>query len=131
MSVRQHGEAIDYDLMTMTGWTLRDWESGRLDGRTLYRFVRGLGPGSRYFAETHPQDAATIAWLDGTATDAILADLIDVVAQGMRALAYKGTGRTAPAFTPYRRPWADDGRKHFGRDPIPVSEFDDWYYRSG
>ena len=35
--------------MTKVGMTLRDWENGRLDSRSLYRFIKHLGPESAFF----------------------------------------------------------------------------------
>lgn len=127
-TISVYGEAIDYDLMTRTGLTLRDWERGLLDSRSLIRFVKWLGPDSAYFRASHPDDAATAAWLDGGATCALLAELIDAVRSGTAALAYKGTKKRAPKFEPYPRPWSKRKTRRYGRDPIPIVKFEDWYY---
>jgi len=117
--------------MTRTGLTLRDWEDGRLDSRSLLRFVRGLGPDSAFFRASRPDDAETAMWLDGRAVCAILADLIDTVNGVGMALAYKGTGKHVPKTEPYRRPWRQPERMHYGRDAIPIQDFNDWYYGGG
>lgn len=127
-TVDVHGEAIDYDLMTRTRWTLRDWEEGRLDSRSLTRFVKGLGPGSAFFKASSPDQADTAAWVDGTATCALIAELIDAMRSGMTALAYKGTGKRPPNVEPYPRPWAKGRTASYGRDAIPIEDFDEWYY---
>lgn len=124
----EYGEAIDYDLMTRAGMTLRDWERGRLDGRSLLRFVKGLGPGSAFFGAMHPDDAETAAWMDGSATCALIAELIDVVRTSATSLAYKGTGRRPPRIEPYARPWSRKHPKQYGKDAIPVRNFNEWYY---
>ena len=115
--------------MTKTRWTLRDWECGTLDHRSLYRFVIGLGVDSALYKARSGCDEKTAMWLDGTAGCALLADLIDVVRESAVALGYKGTGKHPPRLDKYPRPWAD-GRMsiRYGRDAIPVSDFDSWYY---
>lgn len=124
-----YGEAIDYDLMTRTSWTLRDWECGRLDGRSLARFIIGLDYRSAYYSASHPEDKQSIAWADGSAACALIAELIDTVRASALALGYKGTGKRPPKLNPYPRPWRKDGEtQHFGRDPIPVGDFNEWYY---
>lgn len=114
--------------MTRAGMTLRDWESGRLDSRSLLRFVKGLGPGSSFFAASHPDDVETAAWMDGSATCALLAELIDVIRAGTNSLAYKGSGRRPPRIEPYARPWTRKRVRHYGKKPIPIKNFDEWYY---
>lgn len=115
--------------MTRTRWTLRDWEGGRLDHRCLYRFVIGLGADSAFFAAIRPDEAETIKWLDGTAQSAITADLIDTVREVGLIVAAKGTGKRPHRLKPYPRPWlkARNGRR-YGKDAIPVEDFNEWYY---
>ena len=128
-TVELYGEAIDYDLMARTRWTLRDWEDGRLDSRSLARFIKGLGYDSATYRARHPEDSKSIAWMDGTAACALIAELIDTVRASAATLAYKGTGKRPPKLNPYPRPWRKkDESQHFGRDPIPVSDFNEWYY---
>ena len=127
-TIDAYGEAIDYDLMTRAGLTLRDWEDGRLDSRSLIRFVKHLGPDSAYFKASNPEEVATAAWMDGTATCALLAELIDAVRSSANVLAYKGTGKRAPQLAPYERPWAKRRVRRYGSAPIRISEFNKWYY---
>ena len=114
--------------MTRAGMTLRWWEDGRLDSRSLYRFVRNLGADSAFFRASNPEQAETAAWVDGSVTCALIADLIDVVRAGNQALAYKNTGKRPPRLDPYERPWARRRVKRYGRDPIPVKDFKKWWY---
>lgn len=118
--------------MVRAGLTLRDWESGRLDGRSLLRFVKGLGPDSAFFRASRPDQAKAAAWVDGSAECALIAELIDVVRESAAVLAYKGTGKKPPKMEPYPRPW-DGGRKkkQYGSDPIPIADFEQWYYGGG
>ena len=114
--------------MTRAGMTPRDWESGRLDSRSLIHFIKWLGPDSAYFKSTHEEEAETIAWVDGSATCALLAELIDVVRSGTNTLAYKGTGKRVPRIEPYERPWSRKRARKYGRKPLPIESFDEWYY---
>lgn len=117
--------------MTRTGLTLRDWEAGRIDHRSLLRFVKGLGPDSAFFKASRPDDAKLAAWLDGSAVCGLLADLIDTVTDIGVSLAYKGTGKVKPVIEQYPRPGARSERMRFGRDAIPIEDFNDWYYGGG
>ena len=112
--------------------TLRDWESGRLDSRSLMRFVKHLGPDSAFFKASRPDDAESAAWVDGSAICALIAELIDVVRAGTVSLVYKNTGTRPPRLEPYERPW--DRRKRtrrYGRDPVKIEDFNSWYYGRG
>lgn len=114
--------------MTKFGATLRDWENGRLDSRSLYRFIKHLGPDSAFFKASRPDDVGTVAWLDGSAECALLAELIDAVRHGTNALMYKGTGRRPPRIEPYERPWLKSHTTRYGSKPVKIKEFNQWYY---
>lgn len=60
---------------------------------------------------------------------ALLADIYDAIASFAHMFA-KANGGRGKRPEPYKRPWsiADDNEKHFGSDPIPISDFYDWYY---
>ena len=115
--------------MTRTRWTLRDWEAGTLDHRSLYRFVMGLGVDSALYRARSGCGDKAAAWLDGSAECALIADLIDTVKGAAVALGYKGTGRRPPEIEPYPRPWGDQGRgTRYGRGAVPIGDFNEWYY---
>ena len=104
-------------------------------GKTLAQAVAHFGWGAIIdFAAHLPQESAT--WLAVNSdrasfasrfgSSAILADIYDAIS----ALAYmyaKRNGGTASKPKGYPRPWRDAGER-FGSDPIPISDFDDWYY---
>ena len=127
-TVDAYGEAIDYDLMVRAGMTLREWEQGRLDSRSLMRFVKNLGADSAFYRASHPEDAETAAWIDGRATCALIADLIDAVRENTNVTAHKGTGKRAPRIRPYERPWARSTTTRYGKGPVKIKDFDKWYY---
>lgn len=67
-------------------------------------------------------------WAEGRATAAILADTYDLLNQLNENLIARGANRRATHVKPYPRPWAKGhGERRFGRDPIPVSEFEAWW----
>lgn len=113
--VRDHRTAIEYDLLTKAGRTLAD-VGGGISWETLFAFIRHLPADSAYWRELQPEAAA---WIAGDKTAALLADLFDLVAA-------KGARRQPK---PYPRPKLKGGGERFGADPIPISEFDAWYYR--
>ena len=59
--------------------------------------------------------------------NALLADLYDLVAQF--AVAYAAAHSKSRPKKPkrYPRPW-DKGEQRIGRDPIPIKDFNSWYY---
>lgn len=62
----------------------------------------------------------------------MLADLIDIL--NIFKSEYEFAHSNKSTFTKpkaYKRPGKKDDRLSIGRDPIPVSKFNDWYYRKG
>lgn len=58
---------------------------------------------------------------------AILADVVD----GLTGIAYmlsKMSGGKPKKPEPYPRPWATTNKQVIGSKPIPISEFESWYY---
>lgn len=135
--IAEHGGAVDYDLMTLTSFTLDDL--GRaLSWRALSHFVAHLPPTSALVREMHPEMGATLAWADGSMVAPLLADLIDSVAYGrweyLASRVPKGKKRPrVPKRMP--RPWekaeVEKGERRVGSDPIPISEFDSWWESRG
>lgn len=91
----------------------------------LLAFVHHLPPTSAVYREKYGEPAAFASELK---RNMILADIFDVL-QTFDYHYIKTTGGKARKPKPYTRPWAvDDGTEHIGSDPIPISEFKDWYY---
>jgi hypothetical protein len=57
-------------------------------------------------------------------TDQLLADLVDLVAMGNWQRQQK---KHAPKPKPIERPWRKPKVTKLGKDPIPVSQFNDWW----
>lgn len=90
----------------------------------LISFVHHLPPSSAVYREAYG-DASNFA--SDLKQSAILADLFDAI----QALTYayaKTHGGKGNKPKPYPRPWVTDDAQHIGSKPIPISEFNDWYY---
>lgn len=90
----------------------------------LVDFVHHLPPTSAVYREKYG-DASNFS--SELMHSAILADIYDAIAafNYTFAKAHGGKGRKPK---PYKRPWTDDGVQRIGKDPIPISEFNKWYY---
>lgn len=127
----EHGEALEYDLLTRAHMTLDDL-GGALPLRALRSFVRYLGPGSMLWRETHPESEDWVPWLDGTMVAPMLASIYDSLAMSRweYALSCVGKGHAKPRRPrPMDVPWRKDEQRErrIGKDPIPISEFDEWW----
>lgn len=123
-----HGGALDYDLITRAHLTLSDFPD-RVGWDALYHFVRYLPADSALVSEMKPDIAG---WQNGTRMPIIVADLYDLVSMWRYEWECSVTpkNRRKPKKPkPYPRPGADPhaGERHFGKDPIPVSDFDAWW----
>ena len=130
-----HWGALDYDLMTRTGYTIAD-VGGALSWASLRNFVDNLGADSRLFRDMHPDRAKYVEWGEGNRAAWVLADIVDElrVIQYLFKLAHAKRGHRPKKPRPYPRPGVSDdllGEKRIGRDPIPASKFDDWWQRQG
>ena len=131
----EHGAELDYDLMTRTRFTLDDL-GGALSWRALLHFAANLEPTSRLVRAMHPEIEDMAPWLDGTMVAPLVADLIDCTNYGRWEYAVSLTkkGKSKPREPKaWPRPWrkAGKGEKKIGRDPIPISEFEDWWESKG
>lgn len=123
--IEEHGEAIEYDLLTKTNHTIGD-VGGSLPWGAFLSFIKHLPPDSAFRRET----MEGVEWLDGRMTAAILADIYDSQ-EALRfayVTAHAKKGRKVKPPKPYPRPWRKDKtRKHFGRGAIPAADFDNWW----
>lgn len=126
--IDEHGPALEYDLLTRTRYQLSDI-GGALPMTALLHFVQYLGIDSALWREMHEDEARQVAWLDGSMVAPVLADVYDVMALNLWVNANRGARHRRRKPKPYPRPWsASHGEtKHFGKDPIPISEFDSWW----
>lgn len=129
--IEEHGAALEYDLLTMTGYQLRD-VGGALSWGALLHFAMHLPRTSALSRELVPL-ADEERWTDGTLVAPLVADLIDAVNAVGSALMAKGTGRMPRHVRPYPRPWADDGTVTIGGadSAIPIADFEEWWDSKG
>lgn len=108
--------------MTKTRYLMRD--IGRaLPASALLAFLRHLPPDSALRREIDPD----VAWL----TDEKLALLLAHVSDQLAWLQYtlvKANGGRPKKPKPIPRPGVKDTTQVVGRDPIPIKDFDRWYY---
>ena len=74
-AINEHREAIEYDLLTYTGYQLSDLGNA-LDWTAMRTFMRHLPIDSAMGQELHPEYTP---WATRTKTNAILADIFDVL----------------------------------------------------
>lgn len=126
MLIDEHGAALEYDLLTMTHYQLRD-VGGALPFGALLHFCMHLPRTSALSRELQPL-TDTERWLGGEATAAILADIFDAIRALDVDVMHKGTRRKPKQPKPYPRPWAKSkGSMHIGRDPILIKDFEAWW----
>ena len=126
--MHDHGGALDYDLMTMTAYTLDD-VGGRLPVGSLAHFVQNLPPSSATMRALFPADADKVAWAEGRATAQLLAVLVDEL-RGMQWLyASRNSRGSVRRPHPFETPWSEGtrGEKRIGSAPVTIAEFDRWF----
>lgn len=123
-SVLEYREAIEHDLLVRTGHELND--VGRtLSWGALDSFLQHTTPDSALMKEVNPEVAA---WSNTAKTNAILADIYDVLAAINSNLVAVGTRRAAKKPKPYPRPGdkGHDSERHFGSGALPPDELHRW-----
>jgi hypothetical protein len=61
---------------------------------------------------------------DWTDSDVMLADVVDLLAE---ANWQRARLRRSEHPKPVKRPWVTDDSQNIGKDPIPISDFYDWW----
>ena len=120
--VRQEAERArrEYDLLVM-GRSIEDLGTPALSWRDLLVIVRRSGPSSALARELQPELAA---WASGQVLADLAANMVDLLA----AANWQRQGKKgAPRPKRIKRPGQDNGDKKFGRAPIPVKDFNDWW----
>lgn len=108
--------------MTRTRYTLDDL-GGELSERALLSFLRRLPAESETVAELAPDGG----W---SRSDMLLARLCEGIEMLLWVTANKGSKRSRQSQMPERieRPGVKRDKRHIGREPIPISDFNDWYF---
>ena len=70
-------------------------------------------------------------WSARTKTNAILADIYDMLSWINSNLVAMASGKSAKPIKPYPRPWLKneekENKRHFGRNPLPPDELREWF----
>ena len=126
-TIEEHREAIEYDLMAVTGHEIDDigyamsWDA-------FGSFIKNLDYHSALFREMHPDSAV---WADTIKTNAILADIYDMLATINANLNALGTRKAAKKPKPYPRPFKKDteNERQIGSGGLPPAELHAWIER--
>lgn len=122
----QHRKAIEYDLLTRTGYSLDDVGRG-LSWDSLAAFVAGLGEDSALMRDLHPDVAK---WATRIKTNALLADIFDCLAQINANIVAIGSRKKQKKPKAYPRPNAEKNVKQIGKgSAVPVAKFEQWLGR--
>ena len=125
--MQEHPAALDYDCMTLTGRTLHEYADMGWQGMSsLAHLVRHLGPESMTWRATHEGDELP-SWTSRPSTNAILADIYDVIAQLTRLFVIANSKSKPQRPRPYPRPNARDKGEVIGKGAIRVADFDSWW----
>lgn len=120
----EHGEAINFDLMTRTNYTLDD-VGGVLSWRSLYSFIKFLRTDSALARDLNK----STGWEDIIRTNSLLADIYDLLQAINSNLVRLGNGKTKK-IKPYPRPGRDEDKKRkIGKDAVPITDLREWIRR--
>jgi len=92
----------------------------------LIHFLRNLDGDSAIAKEASGGKAAE--WNTHFKSNAMIADIYDAIQALQYTVASMGGGKPNKP-KPYPRPWAKGETKKFGKDPVPISKFWDWWTR--
>ena len=112
--------------MTRTHYTLDD-VGGALSWGALYSFVKNLGSDSALARDL----GKASGWEDNVSTNAILADIYDLLQIiNINLVAFASGGKTKKKITPYPRPGRDnDNTRKLGKGAMPLDELREWMRR--
>lgn len=109
--------------MISSGYSLDDVGSG-LSWAALGAFIRNLGPESATARELDPEMSV---WSSRAKTNAILADIFDMLAQINANLVAVGNHKPSKKPKAYPRPGDNKREKKIGKNALPANELDAWF----
>lgn len=115
--VDEHREAIEFELLVI-GRRLDELSTASLSWRDLFVLVRRwqMTPGNAFAAAVH--GAEVPAW-----SEQVLAVIVDML-NGIAFILKRGKGSRPKRL---QRWWEKRKQQKFGREPIPLSQFDAWW----
>jgi len=112
-------------------WATLDGDSRRLSLHALCSFVRGVPIGSMTFAAIYPERTEESVWSRGEMTEMLLAQVCDTLSliDYHYMTAHSENPKSVQAPSPIERPGVTSSKhtRHFGREPIRVSDFEAWW----
>lgn len=119
--VDEHQEAIEFELLII-GRHLNELATPALSWRDLYVLVRRWQrtPGNAFAAAVHGSEVPS--WMEQ-----VLALVVDAL-QGIAFILKRGKGQRPKRL---QRWWEKRKQQRFGREPIALSKFDDWWDSAG
>lgn len=125
--INDHREAISSDLFAITGHQLSDIGKSVSWG-TLDTFLRHLPADSAFMRELYPESAP---WATTAKTNAILADIFDVLSGINSNLVAIATGKPPREPKRYPRPGVkqqkNENERHFGSGALPAKDLRNWF----
>lgn len=118
MILAKHREAIEYDLL-MAGKSLDDLGTLALSWRDLRTLIRRW----QRTAGTALSEAVQ-GYTMWSIEAQLLAEAVDTLRSGNWQRMQK---KSAPKPKPIPRPWEKTKATRLGSEPIPISQFDDWW----
>jgi hypothetical protein len=120
--VIEHYEAIEYDLITRTAYTLDD-VGGRLSWSALSSFIKNLDTGSALAKDLDK----TTGWENTLQANIILADIYDLLQVTNSLLVAMATqGKKRKKIKPYPRPGKDRNTRKLGKGAMPLNALSKW-----
>lgn len=123
--VLEHREAINYDLLTQTGYEVND--IGRyLSWDALDSFLKNIQPDSALARELDPEVSA---WGTNVKTNIILADIWNMLAMMNANIIAMATRKPAKTPKPYPRPGqrTSEDETRIGSGALPPDELRKWF----
>lgn len=118
--VLEHRKAIEYDLLTRTGFQIND-VGGALSWCALDSFIRNLDTDSALARDF----GKSTGWENTIQTNTILADLYDLL-QVINANLISLGGDKPKKIKPYPRPNGEKNIKKIGKGALPYEELKKW-----
>lgn len=119
-----HREAINYDLLTRTGYEIKDIGSA-LSWGAFESFIKNVGPDSALGREL----GYATGWETTKKTNAILADIYDLlqVINYNLVSAHSRKKRPKKNIKPYPRPGQDEkNERKIGKGALPINDLREW-----
>lgn len=128
--IEEHGQALNYDLLTRVGVSLYSIPNSFMSWADLRDFVQHLDAGAALVSEVDPESAG---WQGTEKVPMLLAHIADLLAglsYGYTLSHLKKGAKRPDAPTPIPRPGVSAPKtreQHWGSDAIPISKFNDWW----